>query len=77
MYMYATEHVWIFIFWLYCISCTYRKRKQVLTQKKKYQENLKTSEISELLPSACPAPEIKILSVLVKFSWKAEIELSS
>ena len=37
----------------------------------------KTSQISELLPSACPAPEIKILSVLVKFSWKAEIELSS
>ena len=59
LYMYVYEHVWVFIFWLYCISCTYRKRKKL-----------------QLLPSCRPPSEIKISTVLVKISWKAEIELS-
>ena len=45
------------------------------SHKKKISGN--SQNFIELLPTACPAPEIKILSVLVKFSLKAEIELSS
>ena len=29
------EHVWVFMYWLYCISCTYGKRKKKFTKKKK------------------------------------------
>ena len=73
MYMYVYEHVWVVIFLLYCISCTYRKRKRKFTQKK---ISGKAQDLIELLPIACLPPEIKILSVLVKILWKAEIELS-
>ena len=30
-----SEHVWVFIFWLYCISCTYGKRKRSSQKKEK------------------------------------------
>ena len=72
MYMFIYEYIWVFIFLLHCTSCTYRKKK--FTQKKEIPG--KSQNFVELLPSARPPPEIKILSVLVKTSWKTEIELS-
>ena len=57
-------HVLIILYFMYI----WKKKKEVHKKKKKkkehkYQENLKTSEM-------------QILSVLVKISWKAKIELS-
>ena len=60
MYMYVYEHVWVSIFWLYCILCSYRKRRKVHTKKEIFQEN---QNFIELLPSARPPTEIEILSL--------------
>ena len=86
MYMYVYEHVWVSIFWLYCILCSYRKRRKVHTKKEIFQENQNFIELlpsarppTEIeilsLPSAGPPTEIEILSVLVIISWTTEIEL--
>ena len=72
--MYVYEHVWVFIFWLSCISCTYRKRKKKVHTKKEISG--KSQNFMELLLSVPPPPEIKILSVLLKNLLKTEIELS-
>ena len=69
--MYLYEHVWVFIFWLSCISCTYRKRKKKVHTKKEISG--KSQNFIELLLSARPPPEIKILSVLVKISWEQKL----
>ena len=67
--MYVYEHVWVLIFWLYCISCTYRKRKKNSHKKRNIR---KSQDFIELLPSARPPPEIKILSVTR--TWKKSPE---
>ena len=69
MYVYVYEHVWVLIFWLYCISCTYRKRKKNSHKKRNIR---KSQDFIELLPSARPPPEIKILTVTR--TWKKSPE---
>ena len=61
---------------LLVINCIYELpndlRHRILGNRK-YQEKLKTSQNYCVVLS--PHPEMKILSPLVKFSWKTEIEL--
>ena len=46
--MYVYEYVWVLIFWVCCISCTYRKKKNSHKKKK------------ELLPSALFHMKIRV-----------------
>ena len=48
-----SEHVWVLIFWLYCISCTYEKRKNKFTKNKRKRKEIsgKSLKFIELLPS--------------------------
>ena len=48
-----SEHAWVLIFWLYCISCTYEKRKKKFTKNKRKRKEIsgKSLKFIELLPS--------------------------
>ena len=52
-----SEHVWVLIFWLYCISCTYGKRKKKFTKNKRKRKEIsgKSLKFIELLPSGQPS----------------------
>ena len=49
-----------------------KKKKKIHTKK---EMSWKSQDFIELLPSARTPPEMNILSVLVKISWKTDIEL--
>ena len=83
-----SEHIWVFKFWLYCISCTYGKRKKEVHKKtKKKVISGKSQNFIELLSSAQPSsrnehfvsPSKNLLKnrnwtfpVVCRFTWKLE-----